>query len=58
MGIGTTLACLHSSGNIPVLIERLNNFVRLETILTAVSFNILAEIPSTPLDSAVIHFHY
>ena len=50
LGIGTTLACFQSSGNVPVLTERLNNFARLETMLTAVSFNILAEIPSTPLE--------
>ena len=56
LGIGTTLACFQSSGNVPVLTERLNNFARLETMLTAVSFNILAEIPSTPLDFVTSRF--
>ena len=47
--MGTTEETFHASGNIPVDMEILNNFVSDGVMLWAVPFNILAEMPSGPL---------
>ena len=48
-GMGTTEETFHASGNIPVDMEILNNFVSDGVMLWAIPFNILAEMPSGPL---------
>jgi len=53
LGTGDTLVIFHSSGKTPRLIDILNSFVTAEVILRAVSFSILVEISSWPLDLVV-----
>ena len=47
-GIGTTKDVFQALGNLPEVIERFNNLVNTGAILTAVDFNILADILSGP----------
>ena len=46
-----------SLGNLPVVIERFNNLVSTEAILTAVDFNILADILSGPFALLISSAH-
>ena len=47
-GIGTTDDVFQELGSLPVVIERFNNLLSTGAILTAVDFNILADILSGP----------
>jgi len=48
LGMGTIRANFQSDGTLPDFKDRLNNLVRLHTILGAVAFIIFTEIPSAP----------
>ena len=50
LGIGTTRASFQSVGSIPVVKDKLKNFVRLGAMEGAVNFSILDAMPSGPED--------
>ena len=52
-GMGTMLDFFQSEENDPALMDRLKNFVSDGEICSAVSLNILTEIPSGPLALAI-----
>ena len=50
LGTGTIGASFRASGKYPVVMDRLNNLVRLGTTASTVPLNIFAEMPSRPED--------